>query len=109
MALSADLHRALFDELEKISTAELKPKTPRWKRVLKAGALSAAGGTAGYGAGMLVDEGIRRAVGKNYKKWSGATKLRVLPVLSGALGIGAMAAQQYAAHKYQRMVDGQDE
>lgn len=109
MALSAETRFAFFDELEKIAEAELqKNPEPKWKRVLKAGALSAAGMTAGYGAGMLVEEGLSRAFKPHYQNWSSATKLKVLPLVSGVLGLAGTAAQQYAANKYKRRVEGNE-
>lgn len=111
MALSVETKSALFDELRKIAEAELqpeKPKTPQWKRVLKAGALSAAGLTAGYSAGMLVEEGLRRTVGKKWPQLSPDVRYKILYPISGALGLGAVAAQQLAAAKYKRQVEGDE-
>jgi hypothetical protein len=109
VASSAETYVALFDELEKIAEDELKKNPdPKWKRVLKAGALTTAGAAAGYGAGMLVDEGLRRAFKDSYQKLHPATKLKVLPIISGALGLAATAAQQYGAYKYKRRVEGDE-
>jgi len=111
VALSAETQAALFDELEKIAEEPQLPKKPKplWKRVLKAGALSAAGSAAGYSAALLVDEGLRRAFKKSYPKWTPQTKYRVLNTATGALGLASLAAQQYGAQKYKRMVEGKDE
>jgi hypothetical protein len=109
VASFAESSAAFFDELEKIAEEELKKnQDPRWKRVLKAGAITTAGSAAGYGVGMLVDEGLRRAFKDSYQKLHPAMKLKVLPIISGALGFAATAAQQYGAYKYKRRVEGDE-
>lgn len=91
---------------------ELSPREKekqKLKRLAKAGLITAAGGTAGYGLGLLAEEGIKRTFGKKWAQTPPSTKMRFLPIATGALGLAAAAAQQYTAREYQRRVEGEDE
>lgn len=109
-ALSAETRGALFDELSKIAAAELSPREQekqKLKRMAKAGLLVTLGGAAGYGAGMLVEEGIKRTMGKKYTPTSPVVR-KVLYPLTGALGVAAALARERQEREYRRAVEGDE-
>ena len=108
MALPAEMMDGLLDELTKIAQEEIKKPEPKWKRIAKAGLLSAAGMTAGYGTGLLIDEGLRRTIGKRYASWTPDKKYKVLGPIGAGLGLAAAAARHHASQQYKKQVEGDE-
>lgn len=93
--LSSAALSALRDEFEKIADAERNAKLKRW---LKNSAIIAAGTGAGTGAALLTNEGLKRAIGPQWRSLSPTMRKAILAPAVGITSIGA-------AHAFRRLLE----